>query len=486
MKTGNVSIPGMCAWLGLALTLISLPQEPQRTGTAPGEMDPFSVTLFREADYRVPIGTWKLAPGQRLARLPDVRPVPRSLLVGEKTGVLIFPGRDFSSTQTAWDPQSQKPTEMDAYLVPYFRFRNSAAQMFPGGDGQKLVGGIGGQVKTMWVAPQAECSIVIHRRDLDDILGVFLESVNPASPFKKFFPLADRAAQAAIVYNAIPTPGPFLLTVIAGGSGQMSLFPSQSPPNPNNLRVTIETPYQTVEFPEKNADTARFDLRALGVMGEISRMKLRYLGPVHEAAYSEPESHRAPAAPPVQAQVLQPVPGPAAPPPSLAGTWQSNIGAEYLFTATPSGYSWTAPSLGQQGTITVNGPAITTHWSGPGGSGSVNGQITETGPTGIPLRIEWENGVAIFRPSLPAVPSLAGDWKGFLGLTFTFTQNGSQFSWSVKTTGEKAQGTIDGDNLSVSWTNPLGSGSAKGKITAKDPSGRATRIQWDNGVVFKR
>ncbi|MCU0237489.1 MAG: hypothetical protein MUC72_10440 [Acidobacteria bacterium] len=87
---------------------------------------------------------------------------------------------------------------------------------------------------------------------------------------------------------------------------------------------------------------------------------------------------------------------------------------------------------------------------------------------------------------IPAGPSLAGDWKGFQGMTFTFTQNGSQFAWSVKATGEKAQGSINGDMLLVAWTNAQGSGTAKGKITAKDASGRATRIDWDNGVVFSR
>jgi hypothetical protein len=88
--------------------------------------------------------------------------------------------------------------------------------------------------------------------------------------------------------------------------------------------------------------------------------------------------------------------------------------------------------------------------------------------------------------AIPVAGNLAGDWKGFQGMTFTFTQNGSQFAWSVKATGEKAQGSIDGDTLLVSWTNAQGSGTAKGMITAKDASGRATRIDWDNGVVFSR
>ncbi len=104
-----------------------------------------------------------------------------------------------------------------------------------------------------------------------------------------------------------------------------------------------------------------------------------------------------------------------------------------------------------------------------------------TNPAAKPVVMQVQQAVVI-----PSGPSLAGDWKGFQGMTFTFTQNGSQFAWTVKATGEKAQGSIDGDTLLVAWTNAQGSGTAKGKITAKDASGRATRIDWDNGAVFSR
>jgi hypothetical protein len=87
---------------------------------------------------------------------------------------------------------------------------------------------------------------------------------------------------------------------------------------------------------------------------------------------------------------------------------------------------------------------------------------------------------------IPVAGNLAGDWKGFQNMTFTFTQNDSQFAWFVKATGEKAQGSINGDTLLVAWTNAQGSGTAKGRIAAKDAAGRATRIEWDNGVVFNR
>ncbi len=131
---------------------------------------------------------------------------------------------------------------------------------------------------------------------------------------------------------------------------------------------------------------------------------------------------------------------------------------------------------------------ITTQWTG-GGGGALNGKITEVDAAGAARRIEWENGVAFFRKegaAAPAVVDLSGAWKGHMNMTYQFTQNNSQFTWFVEATGEKAQGTIAGDMLTVEWTNPLGSGTAKGKIAAKDAAGRATRIEWDNGVVFSR
>ncbi|MCU0592944.1 MAG: hypothetical protein MUC57_15905 [Desulfobacterales bacterium] len=477
-------------------------QAPQRTEVIPGQMDPFSVTLFRNPDYSVPIGTWKLAPGMRLLKVPSVKAVPRSVLVGAKVSVLLFPSRDFSSTQPVWNAQQKVFVEYDSYLIPFFRFRTSSAKMFPekkaGEPETVLTGQMGAELKeipTKTVAPRVDCSIVIHRRDIDDMVGVSLESTNPATPCKRFYPLAERAADQAIVYEAIPARGPFILTVFAGGSGQMTLYPSTSPPNPNNLLVTIFTPYMTLELPEKNAETARFDLRALGIEGDISRMKIRYIGPLDPADYSEAKSMRAPGAQDIQAQMLKPLPAPVAAgssgkePVSLAGTWQSNVGAEYVFSQSGAAFTWTAASLGQQGSGTIAGMKVTTQMAG---GGVFNGQVIEVDPAGAARRIDWENGVIIFRqgaaipPAAPAVADLAGDWQGFMNMTFSFTQNGSQFAWFVQATGEKAQGTIAGDVLTVTWTNPLGSGSAKGKIAAKDASGRATRIEWDNGVVFSR
>jgi len=463
---------------------------PQRTQAIPGEMNPFEVKLFRNADYSVPIGTWRLAPGMRLAKLPNIKPVPRSILIGAKVSVFLFPSRDFSSTLPVWNQSLQGFVELNFYLIPYFHFRTSTAKMFPDESGKNSIiigGGINKASKI--VTPKDDCSIVIHRRDIDDIVGVFLETADSAGAFGKFYPLAEKAADPAIVYEAIPAKGPFILTIMAGGSGTMSIYPSTSPPNPNNLDVFITAPYQTLKIPEQNAKDMRFELKSHGIDREISSMKLFYKGPFPPQAYDEAVRVRAPSAP--DAPSFDPaIPAGNEPPVQvLSGTWESSIGTQYVFSQTGNTFTWTAAGLGQQGAGTLSGKKVTAQWTGSDGSGSAAGQITKLDPAGAALRIEWDNGIVFFRQNAPpaqAIADVVGIWKGPMGLTYTFTQSSSQFAWTVNTTGEKGKGAISGTAVTAQWSGPLGSGSAKGKITATDAGGRATRIEWDNGVIFKR
>ena len=81
---------------------------------------------------------------------------------------------------------------------------------------------------------------------------------------------------------------------------------------------------------------------------------------------------------------------------------------------------------------------------------------------------------------------ISGKWNSNIGLVYEFTQNGVQFTWFVALNNQKGGGTLSGHNLSASWSDAGGSGSAEGRITAVDENGRAVRIEWDNGVVFER
>lgn len=75
--------------------------------------------------------------------------------------------------------------------------------------------------------------------------------------------------------------------------------------------------------------------------------------------------------------------------------------------------------------------------------------------------------------------SIAGRWNNG---SYEISQNGSTFTW-ITPNGEKGEGFINGKSVSVKWT---GGGSATGNVTQVDSSGRGTRIEWSNGVVFAR
>ena len=83
-------------------------------------------------------------------------------------------------------------------------------------------------------------------------------------------------------------------------------------------------------------------------------------------------------------------------------------------------------------------------------------------------------------------PDISGKWNSNIELVYEFTQNGDQFTWFVALNDQKGGGTLSGHNLSASWSDAGGSGSAEGRITSVDANGRAGRIEWDNGVVFER
>jgi type VI protein secretion system component Hcp len=81
---------------------------------------------------------------------------------------------------------------------------------------------------------------------------------------------------------------------------------------------------------------------------------------------------------------------------------------------------------------------------------------------------------------------ISGKWNSNIGLVYEFTQNGYKFTWLVALNNQKGAGTLSGHNLSASWSDAGGSGSAEGRITAFDANARPVRIEWDNGVVFER
>jgi hypothetical protein len=85
----------------------------------------------------------------------------------------------------------------------------------------------------------------------------------------------------------------------------------------------------------------------------------------------------------------------------------------------------------------------------------------------------------------PRTPDISGTWQSSIGLVYEITQTGSAFTWHVASVNQRAEGTIEGNSVKASWRGLLRRDSATGKVIL-DASGRAVRIEWSNGVVFRR
>jgi hypothetical protein len=90
-------------------------------------------------------------------------------------------------------------------------------------------------------------------------------------------------------------------------------------------------------------------------------------------------------------------------------------------------------------------------------------------------------------PSAPIpIPDASGNWNSSIGIIYSITQQGDRFLWTVTNISEKGEGVVKGGDVTASWKGRQGSGSSQGKITATDANGRATKIDWNNGVRFFR
>lgn len=91
------------------------------------------------------------------------------------------------------------------------------------------------------------------------------------------------------------------------------------------------------------------------------------------------------------------------------------------------------------------------------------------------------------QPPKATVPDISGTWQSSIGLTYQIVQTGEQFTWTVAQPHERAAGKLRGNDLTVDWVSETAKGSAIGKVTIVDATGRAMRIEWNNGaVVFFR
>jgi hypothetical protein len=83
--------------------------------------------------------------------------------------------------------------------------------------------------------------------------------------------------------------------------------------------------------------------------------------------------------------------------------------------------------------------------------------------------------------------SLSGLWESNIGWKYNIKQQGNKFTWTVINRNQKASGTINTKkDIEVSWSDNDSKGTSVGSILEIDPQGKATFIEWDNGVFFQR
>ncbi len=118
----------------------------------------------------------------------------------------------------------------------------------------------------------------------------------------------------------------------------------------------------------------------------------------------------------------------------------------------------------------------------PEREGGGTGTVHRAPPAGgdAPKTVQMQLGTITVEPI-----SIAGSWKSNVGLVYEIAQNKDKFTWKIIGMNQVGEGTITGDAVSVTWTDPKGRGGAKGKIIL-DRDGKAVRIEWSNGVIFRR
>jgi hypothetical protein len=175
-----------------------------------------------------------------------------------------------------------------------------------------------------------------------------------------------------------------------------------------------------------------------------------------------------------------------------AGSYVIRVQTNEMTTHTdPSGSITYGNKYGESGVFTIAHPPQVAVLPGqpgwvPPGTDIFGGPITSAGTAaGGPVAEKKSSAAAKKFANLSAV-DVSGQWKSSIGLVYDIKQTKSQFEWIVSTVGEKGEGVLKGNDVSASWKGNAGAGSATGKITAVDSSGKATQIEWNNGVRFYR
>ncbi len=186
--------------------------------------------------------------------------------------------------------------------------------------------------------------------------------------------------------------------------------------------------------------------------------------------------------------------------PDISGDWFSNKGPRFNVHQTGTQFRLVNSQDGVAMIGQVSGEPP--HWRllAETGEGKWEGFVVETDPQGRAHLIEWTHGLLLSREPFPGggeqpaktedqrggIPDISGTWASSIKRTYEIVQQGHEFTWTVQGTNQKATGMIEGEHLAAEWSGGFGSGHAEGFITEADQTGRPTKIEWSNGVIFTR
>lgn len=93
---------------------------------------------------------------------------------------------------------------------------------------------------------------------------------------------------------------------------------------------------------------------------------------------------------------------------NIAGTWTSSIRRTYEIKQQGPEFTWTVKGTQEKASGVIEGEILRAEWSGGSGAGHAEGRIIEADESGLPIRIEWSNGVVFNRTSQVAPDQAAG------------------------------------------------------------------------------
>ncbi len=437
--------------------------------------DPYQVTLFQDYNYSNPIGTWKLNPDMRMLNVPKIQAwkYVHSVFVGSKVGALLFPSYNLSSSLRLVQEQGSR-------LIPYFRFHDSSSTGVPEYGG--------------W-------SLIIYRKDIIDILGVYLYTKQlPSDNWwlgGRFYPLPDDPVQSQITHSNmvsdIHSDLEFVNSTLSG-AGWLGML--------NYLDVTITfTTGLTLKLPDPNNLSFLYNLSKYKG-GQISSIQLQYKGPFNskQAYLTGPGQATGVVMPKVNA------------PPSGFDYAQAQdlpgqdynkfmMKGDYVECARACdrdpqcrAFTWVKPGVKGVDAACCLKSGVPVAAQDPNCISGVRAVVANAPPMGPDTSYRQQASDAAQKKqksgsavaTVSKIPNVAGQWKSSNGLVYDIKQTGDRFEWTVKDKNENASGILKGNNISASWKRELRSGSLEGKITAIDSTGKATQIDWNNGMRFNR